>query len=172
MLALEQIRALYEYNEWANGHVLDAASNLSEEELAQEQGASFGNVQGNLWHLVWAQAIWLARWTGSKPVERLEPEQGRAVQMIREAYQTSHESLRSFVASLAEHDLPRVLSYTDSRGDAQQAVLWKTMLHVVNHGTHHRAETALLLTTLGNPPRQLDYAFFELEREGAPPRLT
>ena len=172
MPALDQVQALYEYNEWANGHVLDAASNLSEEELARELGASFGSVQGNLWHLVWAQAIWLARWAGSKPVERPEPEQGRAVQMIREAYQTSHESLRSFVASLAEDDLARVISYVDSRGDAQQAVLWKTMLHVVNHGTHHRSETALLLTTLGKPPRQLDYAFFELERAGAPPRLT
>ena len=36
MLALEQIRALYECNEWANGHVLDAASDLSEEELVRE----------------------------------------------------------------------------------------------------------------------------------------
>ncbi len=40
MLALEQMRALYEYNEWANGHVLDDASNLSEEELAREVALS------------------------------------------------------------------------------------------------------------------------------------
>jgi uncharacterized damage-inducible protein DinB len=46
------------------------------------------------------------------------------------------------------------------------------MLHLVNHGTHHRAETALLLTALGKPPRQLDYVFYELEREGGPPRLA
>ena len=36
MSALEQIRALYQYNEWANNQVLDAASGLSEEELSQE----------------------------------------------------------------------------------------------------------------------------------------
>jgi hypothetical protein len=41
------------------------------------------------------------------------------------------------------------------------------MLHVVNR----RAETALLLTSLGKPPRQLDYAFFEIERAGGATRL-
>lgn len=30
----------------------------------------------------------------------------------------------------------------------------------------------MLLTSLGHAPRQLDYIFFELERAGAPPRLT
>ncbi|MEX1254823.1 MAG: DinB family protein, partial [Dehalococcoidia bacterium] len=59
-----------------------------------------------------------------------------------------------------------------AQSNAQQRVLWQALLHVANHSTHHRAETATLLTTLGHPPRQLDYIFFELERAGAPPRLT
>ena len=93
------------------------------------------------------------------------------MQPIREAYQTSHEGLQSFVASLGEGDLSKVISYVDTSGVHQERLLWQTMLHLVNHGTHHRAETALLLTSLGRPPRQLDYIFFELERTGAPPRL-
>ena len=36
MSKIEFIRSIYGYNEWANGHVLDAASKLSEEELARE----------------------------------------------------------------------------------------------------------------------------------------
>ena len=64
MTALDQIRALYEYNEWANEHVLDAASALTNEELARELGASFGSVRGNLAHAAGAQIIWLSRWTG------------------------------------------------------------------------------------------------------------
>ncbi len=170
MLALEQIRALYEYNEWANDHVLDAASGLGEKELARELGASFGSVEGNLRHTVGAQGLFLTRWTGSKPVEIPQPKQGHLLQTIREAYQTSHEGLRSFVGSLGESDLSKVISYVDTRGIHQERLLWQTMLHLVNHGTHHRAETALLLTSLGHPPRQLDYVFFELERAGAPPR--
>ncbi|MCH8009677.1 MAG: hypothetical protein IIC91_12530 [Chloroflexi bacterium] len=77
-----------------------------------------------------------------------------------------------FVAALTEDDLAGVLSYTDTRGNAYDRPLWQPLVHLVNHGTHHRAECAMLLTSLGLAPRQLDYIFFELERGGAPPRLT
>ena len=164
MSALAQIRALYEYNEWANNHVLAAASGLSEEELSRDSGASFGSVQGNLVHTLGAQVLWLARWTGSEPVGMPELEKGQGLEAIREAYATSHETLRRFVESLGEGDIARVISYVDIRGNTQERPLWQVMLHVVNHGTHHRAETAMLLTSLGKPPRQLDYVYFELER--------
>ena len=64
------------------------------------------------------------------------------------------------------------MHYRDTRGERQEVALWKAMLQIANHGTHHRAETALLLTALGKPPRQLDYVFFELERAGGKARLT
>ncbi len=170
MNGLAQIRALYEYNAWANGHVLDAASQLSHEELARELGASFGNVQGNLTHTVGAQNIWLSRWAGSPLSDLSRPQPGRVLETLRRAYDASHSGLSAFVESLAEDGLDRAFNYTDTQGNAQQRVLWQTMLHLVNHGTHHRAETALLLTALGKPPRQLDYVFYELERAGGPPR--
>jgi uncharacterized damage-inducible protein DinB len=164
MSALEQIRALYGYNEWANNHILQAASGLSEEELGRDMGASFGSVQGNLAHTLDVQVLWLARWTGTARVEMPEPEEGQRLGAIREAYATSHETLQRFVGSLGEGDIARVISYVDIRGNAQERPLWQVMLHLVNHGTHHRAETAMLLTSLGKPLRQLDYVYFELER--------
>ena len=164
MSALEQIRALYEYNEWANNHVLDAASELSEGELGREMGASFGSVQGNLVHVVGAQVLWLARWAQSGTVGMPRLQEGRVREAIRDAYAKSHEDLRRFVKSLSAGDLTSVLSYTDSRGERLERPLGQLMLHVVNHGTHHRAETAMLLTALEKPPRQLDYLYFELER--------
>lgn len=164
MNALEQIRALYEYNEWANGHVLAAAAELSEEELGRELRASFGSIQGNLVHTVGAQVLWLARWMPSEPVGMPQLREGHVMDAIRDAYADSHARLRAFVDSLGPDDPARVVSYVDSRGDRFQRPLGPLMLHLVNHGTHHRAETAMALTTLGKPPRQLDYLYFELER--------
>ncbi len=172
MSALDQVRALYEYNEWANNHVLDAASALAEDELARELGASFGSVQGNLQHIVWAQTMWLARWTGAKPARLPAPEPGQVMDALGEAFDISHQGIEDFVRSLTEDALSTTVSYVDTEGRPQQRVLWQAMLHVANHGTHHRAETALLLTALGRPPRQLDYVFFEIERAGGEPRLT
>jgi uncharacterized damage-inducible protein DinB len=59
---LELIRALYEYNEYANNRILDAVSKLSAEEFNRPQGASFESIEGNLGHVVAAQIAWLQRW--------------------------------------------------------------------------------------------------------------
>jgi uncharacterized damage-inducible protein DinB len=166
--ALDQVRALFEYNAWADGHVLDAASQLDDEGFARELGASFGSVHGNLVHALGAQGIWWSRWAGEKVPALPKPD----LASVRAACDTSHERLLRFARSLNGEDLDRVLSYVDTRGEPQKRVLGQTMIHLVNHGTHHRAETALLLTALNKPPRQLDYVFFEIERAGGKPRLT
>ena len=169
MAGLDHIRSLYDYNAWANEHVLDAASSLGEDKLAEELGASFGSVQGNLLHVLWAQGIWLQRFTGGDAAD--VPRATAGIAAIREAHAASSDALIRFVAALTEDDLAGVLSYTDTRGNAYDRPLWQPLVHLVNHGTHHRAECAMLLTSLGHAPRQLDYIFFELERDGASPRL-
>jgi uncharacterized damage-inducible protein DinB len=169
--AIGQVRALYEYNEWADNHVLDAAARLSPEELALDRGASFGSVRDNLAHIASAQLVWSSRWLG-EPARPLETAAGRGFDELRALFQSSHSRLRQFVASLAEESLERVLSYVDTEGRPHERVVWQTMLHLVNHGTHHRAETAMVLTSLGKAPRQLDYVFYEIERGGGAPPLT
>ncbi len=84
MGALQQIRALYEYNEWANDHVLEAASGLSEEELGRKLGACLESVQGNLAHTLVAQVVWLARWTGSGRAKMPELDEVRTLDAIIE----------------------------------------------------------------------------------------
>ena len=164
MSALEQIRALYGYNEWANNHILDASSELGEEELRRSQGASFDSIRGNVAHTVGAQIIWLGRWSGERSEALALLGGDSSLDDIRRSYEMSHDELRRFVESLNEKALGRTVPYRDRQGTLREMVLWKSMFTVVNHGTHHRAETAMALTALGKPPGQLDYVFFELER--------
>ena len=170
MAGLDHIRSLCEYNAWANEHVLDAASSLDEDELAKELGASFGSVRGNLLHVLWAEGIWLERFTCGDAAD--VPRATAEIAAVREAHAASSSALSRFVSALTEEDLGEKLAYTDTRGNEFEPPLWQPLLHLVNHGTHHRAECAMLLTSLDSAPRQLDYIFFELERGGAPPRLT
>src|SRR3989442_3008653 len=109
---LELIRGLYEYNEWANNHVLDAASHLSEDEFSRKQGASFESVEGNLAHIMGAQVVWLQRWMGgSNPRPVLEFQKTRGLSAIRDAFAQSHEGLRAFVYSLTDDRLDQTLEY-------------------------------------------------------------
>jgi len=170
MQSLDYIRSLYDYNAWANGHVLDAASKLSDADLCEELGASFGSVRGNIVHVLWAQGVWLSRFRGEGMPTQLGDE--ATLYDINTAYAASHDALTGYVGSLTEAGLATELTYRDTRGIDFAPPLWQPLLHMVNHGTHHRAECAMLLTSLGAPPRQLDFIFFELERAGAPERLT
>ncbi len=165
MSKLELIHGLYEYNEWANNHVLEAAAALTEDEFSRKQGASFESVEGNLAHIMGAQVIWLERWMGGsnrRPV--LEFQKTRGLTTIREAFAQSHDGLRAFVSSLTDDRLDETLAYNDSAGRPHERVMWQLMAHVANHGTHHRAETAMAMAALGKPMRELDYVFFEIER--------
>jgi uncharacterized damage-inducible protein DinB len=165
---LELIRALYDYNEWANNHVLAAAVRLTDDEFARKQGASFESVEGNLAHILGAQIIWLQRWTGGanpQPIAKVQSTRG--LPTIHDAFERSHAELQSFIASLTDERLEQVFAYRDSAGNPYERPLWQLTAHVVNHGTHHRAETAMAMGLLGKPIRELDYSFFELERAGA-----
>jgi uncharacterized damage-inducible protein DinB len=44
-------------------------------------------------------------------------------------------------------------------------VLWHLLVHVLNHGTQHRSEAALLLTSYGQSPGDLDLILFLRETE-------
>jgi uncharacterized damage-inducible protein DinB len=166
MSKLELIRAFYEYNEYANNRVLEAASALSKEEFSRKQGASFDSVEGNLAHIRSAQVVWLGRWrTGRSPDSLAELQSTRGLDTIRAGFEASHAELREFLSILTEDRLHGVLIYTDSGGNAHERVLWQLMLHVANHSSYHRAETAMALTAMGHNPGDLDYSYFEYARD-------
>ncbi len=166
MSKLELIQPLYEYNEWANGKVLEAASGLGAEDFSHSRGASFGSIEGTLAHVMAGQVVWLERWMrGANRRSLMELQSLRGFEAIRGALAESHRGLRDFAASLTEERLDEVLAYTDSRGQAHERVLWQLMLHVANHGTQHRSEAAMVLTDMGRSPGEIDYVFFEIGRE-------
>ena len=64
---LEMIRRLYEYHEWADDRLLEAACRAPEETLTRGAEIPFGNARDNLLHILGSQVSWLMRWTGEPP---------------------------------------------------------------------------------------------------------
>jgi len=152
----EQARRLIAYNQWADERVLAAIERVSVEELERPREAYFGSIADNLWHTLGAQRRWLARWKG----EPLPPLERPAIASWSAAYAASHAALRQFVAPLSAADLERAVKYTLRVGATGERPLGPLIIHLVNHGTHHRAETGLLLDRIGRSPGDLDYVLF------------
>jgi uncharacterized damage-inducible protein DinB len=48
---------------------------------------------------------------------------------------------------LTDSSADRVVAYNDTKGNPYEMGLAQLITHVVNHGTHHRAETGMLLVS-------------------------
>ncbi len=160
----EQVCRLIAYNQWADERVLAAIEGMGVEELERPRDAYFGSIADNLWHVLSTQHRWLARWQGAPlpPLERPGNASWRA------AYAASHAALRRFVAPLAVADLQRVVKYTLRVGATGAQPLGQLIVHLVNHGTHHRAETGLVLDRIGRSPGDFDYVLFLGQLPGSP----
>ena len=64
---LSDIKHLLSYTEWANDLALDAAAQLSEENLRRDVGISHKSIFGTLVHMAGAEWVWLERWHGRSP---------------------------------------------------------------------------------------------------------
>jgi uncharacterized damage-inducible protein DinB len=164
---LELIRSLFEYNQYGNEYLLAETERLSAEEFSKDRGASWGSIEANLGHVTGAQVVWVSRWdTGKVPqklIDVLEDVQGHKA--ISEAFSRSHADLKAFADRVTEEEVNSILEYESNDGSPQRLPLWLLMVHLMNHGTHHRSEVCMALTAMGHEVKELDYHYFEMERE-------
>jgi len=153
---VESIRSLYGYDRWANRRLLEIVERLPPERTRERFGASFDSIHGTLAHVLGAQITWLSRWRGVSPTKVLGAEDFADLAALRARWDAYDADIAAFLADLTPEKLAKPLGYVNTRGQPFAYPLWQMMLHVANHGTHHRSELADMLTRLGNPPPPLD----------------
>lgn len=156
----QDITLLYKYNQWANAKILNAAAHVSAEQFLAPASFPHGGLRGTLTHTLFAEWIWRLRWEGNSPAARLKPEDFPAFESLRTRWADEEKLLMSFVENLTDEQLNSRFSYTSTQGEPYERTLWHTMVHLVNHGTQHRAEAAALLTDFGHSPGDIDFVYF------------
>lgn len=162
----ETIRFLYDYDGWVNERLLATAEQLSTEQTRDSYGASFDTIHGTLAHILGSQINWLRRWRGETPVKAIGGDDFRSLSEIRSRWETHREELDAFLLDLSPERLRAPLRYTHISGNVYEVPLWQLMMHVANHGTHHRSELADMLTRAGYPPKPTDLVRYSLEITG------
>ena len=154
------IETLYRYNEWAWRRVLGQAALVSPEQFAAPAPVPQGSLRGTLVHALAAEVAWRRRWQGDSPAALLSQGDLPTFEALHDRWEQEAQALRDFVAGLTDDDLTGTVHYKTTKGQPMENVLWHLMAHVVNHGTQHRSEAAMLLTSYGHSPGDLDLIVF------------
>ena len=154
-VSADTLRLQLDYTAWASQRLLDAAGELSPEELTRDFKTATKSVLDTLVHIYAADRIWLARVTGEPRATFVDPED-RDFTKLQMEWPALYERWKLWLRDLNDEDVLREISYQDSKGRPYAQPVWQIVLHLVNHGTHHRGQIAGFLRAMEHTPPPLD----------------
>ncbi len=186
------------YHAWAGARLLAALAPLECSAALRAAGAElpFGSVGATLNHLAAAEALWWDRLAGEQQQRGAAPPvpglpTGAALGVLWEgapgggqweallpgglpAQAAALSALAGrwvgYAAALSEADAAGEVAYRDTAGAPFSVVRSHALLHVLNHGTHHRGQitVAVARATGGAVVPALDMSYYDREaREAA-----
>ena len=161
---LNDIRTLFDYNEYANQLALDAAEKLTDEQLRHDFKISHGSILGTLAHMAGAEWIWLSRWQGTSPSEIWNDGTFAGLAALRARWAEIEAGRRGMIDAMTEDTLHADLSYRNIKGEAFSLPLIAQMQHVVNHATLHRGQVVGMIRQLGIAPPAVDLLYYLLAK--------
>ena len=161
MITPEYCQLLARYGRWMNERMYAAVATLSHDERKRDRDAFFGSIHRTLNHLVWADSIWLSRFTGAPYAERAYGadlfDAFDALVAAREAVDTA---MLDWSGQLQPAWLSSMLEYRSaSDGRARRLPAWVAATHLFNHATHHRGQLTTLMKQAGIDPGVTDLPF-------------
>jgi uncharacterized damage-inducible protein DinB len=151
-------RHFYNYHFTENRKIWDTCvTSLTHEQFIQNVGYSAGSVRNQIVHLMSVDDTWFIGLRGVEIPESLDPASFDDRKIIRAHWDTVEQNMREYLAKLRDDML---LEKPFADGEDKDLILWQVLLHVVNHGTDHRAQLLRLLSDLGVKTAPQDYIFY------------
>ncbi|HYK18497.1 MAG TPA: DinB family protein [Bryobacteraceae bacterium] len=166
-ISADLLRGHLEYTAWASGMLLDAARALSPEELNRDFGVADKSVLGTLVHIFAGDRIWLERMHGIKREALVDPSDHDFAK-LQQAWPTVQQGWKDWAAGLTDtRAVEEVEFYRSATGGMFRMPAWQIVMHVVNHGTHHRGAVSGFLRAMGKTPPKLDLIAYYFARPSA-----
>ena len=152
-------RHFYDYHFAENRKIWDSyVTPLSDEQFTQDVAYSHGSVRDQIAHLMSVDESWFSELRGVEPSEPFPPANFDDRESIRAHWDSVEQSMRDYLAELRD-DMLFDRPIEEPEGD-KDLIVWQVLLHVVNHGTDHRAQLLRLLHDLGVKKTSQDYIFY------------
>ena len=157
----DAFRQLYDYHFSENRKLWDVyITPLSQDHFTLLAAYSVGSVRNHIVHLIEVDDIWFSELKGMTEPEIPFIDNGDDRVIIRQQWDAVEKMMREYLATLHDEMLfakPIILE------EDSDLTVWQVLLHVVNHGTDHRAQLLRLLNDLGVKTGPQDYIFYVYE---------
>jgi uncharacterized damage-inducible protein DinB len=153
------LRHFYEYHLAENRKIWETyIALLSHEQFTQAVDYSHGSVRDQIVHLMSVDEVWFSELRGVEPSEPFPPANSDDREIIRAHWDGVEKMTRAYLAELWD-DMLCDKPIKEPEED-RELMVWQVLLHVVNHGTDHRAQLLRLLNDLGIETTSQDYIFY------------
>jgi uncharacterized damage-inducible protein DinB len=151
-------RHLYEYHFTLNRKLWnECVMPLTNEQFTQKIDYSVGSVRNQVVHMSNIDDRWFSGLRGEEVPGFANPVHFTKREVIRENWDGVEAKMRQYLENLTD-DMLQSQPFLEKDGDILR--LWQILLHVVNHGTDHRAQLLVMLNQLGIKTFPQDYIFF------------
>ena len=163
MITPDYARVMAAYNAEMNRRIYAAADTLDDAARRADHGAFFGSLHGTLSHLLWGDAIWMARFDGwEKPDIGISGSPSWEPDWTQlKARRIEQDARISDWAARISHDwmaAPHTW-FSAAAGRELTRPTWLLVTHVFNHQAHHRGQAHALCTRLGAKVADTDLPF-------------
>jgi uncharacterized damage-inducible protein DinB len=155
----DEIHSLFAYDRWATRRVLAVLDGLDPTVWSRTHDVGERGLGSILVHHLGASQRWRigfqTQGTDEGPEPELEPLP--TIDELRERWEAEWATVDAWLPTLTDGFVQYV---------HDGVPVWQMLVHVVNHGTQHRAEAAALLTDEGRSPGELDLINYAEEKAG------
>ena len=152
----DDIRFLFAYDRWATSRVLNVLDGLDAAVWGRTDVVGERGLGSILVHHLGASIRWRVglQSQGDEEGPELEHEPLMSIDELRGRWGAEWAAVDAWLPTVTDGFIAHVFDGVP---------VWVMLVHVVNHGTQHRAEAAALLTAEGRSPGELDLANYAEE---------
>jgi uncharacterized damage-inducible protein DinB len=162
-VSADTLRMHLAYSAWASRRLVDAVARLSPEELKRDFQTADHSPLGTLVHVFAADRIWLTRVSGA-PSHPFVTDADHSLAVLQNDWPALYDRWQQWAVGITDQSAQESVAYKDTQGNAFSRPLWQLILHVVNHGTHHRGQVSGFLRAMGQTPPPLDLTVYYREQ--------
>ena len=156
-----ELLTLADYHAWAFEVLYDALLPVSDEHYHADAGLFFRSIHRTLNHLLLGDRVWFGRFVGTPyAVSGLDAELEADRARLERALYEQTVRWRGWLEQQSDSALAGTLAYTNLAGTAFVQPISMTLLHVFNHGTHHRGQISAAVSGFGHDVPEMDLIWY------------